>query len=541
MDATLNKDGTVRVQETHTYSFDGDFNGITREIIPKKGAAISSFSATENQKELTVEKEKNLYRIYRSGSDETIVVSLQYTIENGVEVYSDIAEFYWPFFDERNESTYENLTITIHPPEQTTDVIAFGYDEAFHTESVQSDGSVIFHLGEVPAEENGDIRVAYDRTMFTSSSIIDKSMKNSILLAKQNLEEEEQKKEEKHQFYKKIALIGIPSFSILLGGLMLVIFVRERNKKEAIKRRIPSYFFIPTRKMSLPAIIRYTNRNYLFPEAMGAAFLDLIRQGIIKKEVEDTFSLIQQPKTLKKHEQILIEFLFFVIGQRRTFHFDDLNAYIEKKKNHEKYHTFQVKWQNAVKLEQAEHPLYEEFGPIRWIFVLITIMLLPFFILFPMNDVFLGFFLTIVLWILTLCLAIFYRPKSWEGLELLYEWQALRSNFQQISKEDWEKLTEDEQSTLYIYGLGIKDKNMTKKNKAFAENFTIPKININTTTSTDSTFDFLTLYYVGAFAPLHFNDANKSVERTIHANNGGSSSSSGGGGVGGGGGGSGAF
>lgn len=94
IDATLQNNGNVEVEETHTYQFEGDFGGITREVVPKKGASISQFTATENGKNLRIEKEDDLYKIHRKGEDETITVNLQYTIENGLEVYQDVAQFY---------------------------------------------------------------------------------------------------------------------------------------------------------------------------------------------------------------------------------------------------------------------------------------------------------------------------------------------------------------------------------------------------------------------------------------------------------------
>ena len=46
IDAQLHENGQVTVVETFTYSFDGKFKGITREIFPKKGSKIVNFSAT---------------------------------------------------------------------------------------------------------------------------------------------------------------------------------------------------------------------------------------------------------------------------------------------------------------------------------------------------------------------------------------------------------------------------------------------------------------------------------------------------------------
>src|SRR5699024_11699799 len=98
-------------------------------------------------------------------------IKLTYTIRNGVAVYSDVAEFYWPFFDTGNESDYEQLDVTVQPPQSTDDVLALGYDVAEGTESIQNDGSVQFSMGSVAGGSNGDIRVAYDRDLYPSVSV----------------------------------------------------------------------------------------------------------------------------------------------------------------------------------------------------------------------------------------------------------------------------------------------------------------------------------------------------------------------------------
>ena len=86
IDAFLQEDGNVQVKETHTYDFFGEFNGITREIIPKNGTSITGFKATENETPLRIEKKNDLYLIHRKGVYEKITIQLRYTIENGVDL-----------------------------------------------------------------------------------------------------------------------------------------------------------------------------------------------------------------------------------------------------------------------------------------------------------------------------------------------------------------------------------------------------------------------------------------------------------------------
>ncbi|MDQ0974915.1 putative membrane protein [Neobacillus niacini] len=291
IDATLQNNGNVEVEETHTYDFDGEFNGITREVVPKEGASISQFTATENGKNLRIEKEDDLYKVHRKGEDETITVKLHYTIENRIEVYQDVAQFYWPFFDERNDSSYEDLSITIHPPASTDDAIAFGYDEAFTTETIQEDGSVIFTLGYVPSNTNADIRLAYPANLFPNAPLTaDKPMKEEILNAKQELIDHAETDAKTKETLSTISTIGLPSFTIILLLLMMRDWLAARSIRNDFMREGISSLSVPKQIMSLPATIYFTNNNYLQPRAMGAALLDLVRQGYVTKTADDQVS-----------------------------------------------------------------------------------------------------------------------------------------------------------------------------------------------------------------------------------------------------------
>ena len=114
IEAQLNEDGTADVTEQFTYEFEDEFNGITRSLIPKEGTSIEAFTAKDSRRDLEVEAENGLYKIYRSGNEgDTIQVELNYRIVGAVEKFSDGAEFYWPFFDDSNESDYGEMTIMV--------------------------------------------------------------------------------------------------------------------------------------------------------------------------------------------------------------------------------------------------------------------------------------------------------------------------------------------------------------------------------------------------------------------------------------------
>ncbi len=212
IDARLLDNGYVEVVETHMYEFDDDFNGLTRTLYPKEGTQIVDFTASEDGAPLEVVQEDELYKIYRAGSHEAIEVEFTYLIENGVDMYSDAADFYWAFFDSSNETPYEDMTITVYPPQKTEDVIAFGFDETFDKESIQSDGSVVFELGQVPSGTNGDIRVAYPPELFPTANGSSESKWDEILTQEQEGKDEAAAFSSRQQALSTFASAFIPIF-----------------------------------------------------------------------------------------------------------------------------------------------------------------------------------------------------------------------------------------------------------------------------------------------------------------------------------------
>lgn len=537
IDATLKENGQVTVIETHTYSFDGEFNGITREIVPKDGSSITKFYATENGDALKVEQEGHLYKIHREGKNEEITITIFYTIENGVTIYSDVAEFYWPFFDKRNRSTYENLTIVIRPPHATNDVLAFGYDEAFATEEIHSDGSVLYKLGEVSSKRNGDIRVAYSPELFPVASLTaNKMMKNEIINAKQGLLEKAAAKAETRDTLAMIALIIVPTFTILLLLFIFGAIYRARLKKLDIERKVYQAFFVPKEVLSLPATILFTNGMLNFSaEVMSAALLDLVRKGYISRTKENLFTLENKSYPLLEHEKILIALLFEEVGSGTQFSFGDLKDYTDKKSNHEKFQSHMLKWQQAIHKEIKENKLYENNKKLRWMLAILGILLVPFSFLFPADQLFGWLIATVILIISYIVFAITYTPKTSNGLMIVKEWHSVKERLQKVSQKEWEELTTDEQMRAYIYGIGINDKNLIKKNKELIESFQ-QRHNKQDNDWNSATVDLNTMLLIGPLASSNFQTA-----YTITQESTSSSSSSSSGGTGGGGGGSGAF
>lgn len=523
INAYVKEDGTVYVTEQLTYDFTGKFNGITRELIPKEGASIEDFSATENGQPLKSELDDYTYKIFRKGKNEEITIDLHYRILNGMEKYEDGVQFYWPFFDRRNESDYQQLTIHIHPPKVTNDVIFIGYDTAYKTGSLDNNGTVSYRMGRVSSGKNGDIRVVYDPALFPNL-VENKGLIRDKVIAEANRMETEMLtfSENKATAYR-YGLIGVIVLcSLFIATLVKMVMNSNKLRRVAREQLSDDKVIVPEEKLSLPATIFYTNGRQLTSEVTAAALLDLIRKGHIEQVSEEHFQLIDRNVTTV-HEEALIELLFDKIGDGKTFYLEQLDAYTKNKKNHESYRSSIAIWRSGVseEVKQKEFVKQNEKG-IRWLQLLIGVSFVISIFTFVRYELFLFMGIAILLSILSILLAVFYRPRSLQGHIIVEEWKALRKKIANHDAKEWDRISADDKFRVYTYGVGVRDKYVEER----FEEFAIAEKRVGYSNS----------YGRPLLITSSFQTAN-----TNAAVDSGGSSSSGGGGVGGGGGGSGAF
>lgn len=526
IDAYVQVDGTVNVNEVFTYQFNGKFNGITRLLVPKEGATIEQFSAKENSNELVVEENKGLYKIFRKGNNETITIELQYKILNGVEKYEDGVQFYWPFFDKRNESDYKNMTITIHPPEAARQVDFLGYDVAYETGAVHANGTVSFEMGNVPAGKNGDVRVIYESTLFSQLIENEGLIRDVLIDDKNRLATKEMTFLDNQQKTKQYGLIGLTMIFVLFIGIVTrIIFFSKRRKHEAMNGLRHNGLVVPDEKLSMPATIYFTNGKILTPEVTAAALLDLIRKGYVKQTSEEHFILLDR-NVMNSHEEALVKLLFDKIGDGVNFHIGDLETYTKNKQNHSSYSNSLSSWRNGIVNEVKQSGMYENKPGIRWYFASLGIILGIAIIPFIKFELYLFMTIAIVLCLLSILLALFYHPLSLAGQIVIEEWKTLRRNMKHLDLNEWNHLSAEDKYRAYTYGIGVKDEILEDYFTEFGDaNRRVTNTNIDTQ------------YYNPTMMTASFYDANKNA--SVEAS--GSSSSSSSGGVGGGGGGSGAF
>lgn len=527
IDAYLLEDGNVKVTEFHTYEFDGKFNGITRSLIPKKGTSITDFAASENGTSLEVERDDDTYKVFRSGKNETVTIELSYLIQDGVEVYEDMAQFYWPFFDTSNESDYENFTVTIHPPKMTTDVIAYGLDEAYKTENIDSDGTVVFKMGLVDSGKNGDIRVAYDNALFSAAPMHDGTMRDEMMREEQKLADKEAAFLARQETLRNLA----PYVTTVFGLYLLLLLVYGGRKEEMAKREAEHQYhkvsLVPKEMMSMPATILYfRNQVAEHGDMLTAAMMDLVRKGNIEQRENDTFYLVHENTDLE-HETLIMDLLFKKIGENRIFSFDQLEKYTKKTTNQETFYKALVEYKQLLKEEIKSHRLLNKHIKPRWITGLISLLLLSLIILFGVHELYMWLVFNLIVLGGLLLFVLVFQTRTVKGQLISLQWQQFKEDFNDLQSSSWYTLPKDDKERALIFSAGLKDKKLQEKNKYFIES--------NAVGQPDSTANLLALLTLSSTANTSFSSATRTVAQSVN------SSSSSGTGVGGGGGGSGAF
>lgn len=527
INAFLKPNGDVEVIERFTYDLTGEFNGLSRELIPKKGASIKEFEAIENEVVLRVELEGGEYRIHRKGKSEIVHVELRYVIRNGMEKYEDGAQFYWPFFDNRNETDYGDMTIKVHPPAPAKDVLFLGYDAAYTTAKLEADGVVSFNMGKVSSGKNGDIRVVYEHKLFPNI------IARKGLIREEFIAEEKQQAEEmaslasKEKNIKLFGLYGLPVIFLSIAGLFCMIFTKRRDgKSEVLYELKDQKSLVPYAMMSMPAIVYYTNGSRFSPEMVGASLLDLVRKENVIQHTDDKFEIINRDVD-HTHELALLNFLFDDVGDGVYFKLGNLETYAKNKKNHIAYNIAMEKWREGIKKEVKEQQLV---GKRKWVCVLFTLISITLAIatMFFAN-IGLGFLIVIssVFSFITLTFGILYKPRNKNGHLLFEEWQRFRLVFRDSSMNEWNNLSMDDKFKAFTYSVGSQDKGFSKQFKQF-----IDAEKVMTAGSSAA----LHMHYNPALLNATFMNASENAS-TSSSSNGGSSS----GGTGDGGGGSGAF
>ena len=315
IDAVVNADGTITVDETQSYKFQGSFNGVFRNLKLDQNSQyiINKVSVIdENGSEIEIKESNsennNTYKIIKEGSYEKIKVftkssneekklNINYTIENPYLYLNDsnLPELKWCFYEVENVSSINNATLKL----SLSNIALSDKNSRYQTED--NDNLNTFY-------EDGKIVIRYTNlsSLLAVNLTMPKDYFTVSLESYNNIENSQNKDSDSNVTYPTIAFCVILS---TLGVSGFIISKNRKKKREEFERELNEYrkayifddnynYSTPPKDFS-PALVNllYNDGTYVDENMVISSLFYLTNKGYY--EIEEK---IYSSKKLKSKE-----------------------------------------------------------------------------------------------------------------------------------------------------------------------------------------------------------------------------------------------
>ncbi len=513
------ENGDAVVMEEITYDFDGDFNGVLRDI---------DYSRTSGLKDLTVgvkEGENIIYfnestgsgtyvyelddtgeiaklKIYEPSNSEVKTFYIGYTLVNVAEKYNDIGIFNRKIIDSGWSVPLNNITINITIPEGAAkeDLKVYAHGPLTGESSIVDERTFKFTAPSLNYEFLETLVIFPPELISASTNVFERDELQNILDNEQQLADEaneirEEAIREQEELLKREERerASRPIFGAAIAAALGSIFVMFRKFTRELKPEFMGDYYRELPEDYSPAVMTYLlTKGRTKDDDIIATLLDLARKKVIKlrpmkiesgmifKKEEDTFEITWMDKGklsgLLPHEQFLATWFIDEIGGGTGLVLDDLEKVVKKQKQalqfQKDYEYFKAKVKDTAEKQQFFAPNKLQGAKV---FVLIGIGL----VLSGLAGLFLlGSFIAIALIILGgvlifgLIAVNFIRKYSRRGVEHKTMWEAFKKflqDFSNLKDAEIPSLVIWEHYLVYATSLGVADEVIDQLPKVFSE------------------------------------------------------------------------
>ena len=262
IDATIQPNGDLKVEQSITYDFDGSYNGIyltipyeiydveknevikngkiNDDIYTGTGVEISTINDNKNntytitnkanngdRKVYTIEDDNNIItlRIYSPSTNEKKTFNINYTIKDLCVLHNDVGELYYNFIGGEWDCDINNLNINVSIPDNTNTINIWGHGPIEGTSTIRSKRLAEFTVPNVKRGQYVAVRVMFDREVIRNSTKVSNIDARDIIL--QNELDIFSNKDIRDKFTTGVIIISI----ILIIYWIILLMVFEREKK----------------------------------------------------------------------------------------------------------------------------------------------------------------------------------------------------------------------------------------------------------------------------------------------------------------------
>ena len=392
VEARVDRDGSLWIDETRTYTFDGRYSWADFRLPLDRVGSVSEFSLSEGDRafapgtdeapgayQLETSDDELYVRWHYSAEDERRSFRLRYRISDAVTRHPDVAEFYFQFVGEINPQPIGGVEVNVALPEPAVfdEVRAWAHGPLHGQVDFLDSGCLSFSVSPLPAEQMWEARVTFPAGWLEGDGapvsgnpalprILDEEDTWASVANAQRIRAvaAAQEREESNRVAGQVggALAGV--------GLLTVFFgYRTAGRAHPVNYPLTIDSTLPEESPALASYFYYTKQ--VQGAALGATLFDLARRGILTIEQDpekkkwyesgpnftirlDKKARDRQRAELQPYESSLMKFLFEEVAPEG----DALHSR-QLRKAKGKMRRWFKKWKALVRRAAGDDPYYD--------------------------------------------------------------------------------------------------------------------------------------------------------------------------------------
>ena len=200
LELTVGSNGLLHVDEIYDYTFQGEFNGIYRDIPLKEGETIDNITVNTtgaySVTKVSDEDGKKHLKIYlyadeahtKKISDTKVNVYISYDMKNTVTLFNDIAGLQYKLWGEEWDVGINSLTANVHLP-GNKNIEYFLNPQEYNSTSYLTNGTISITSKAIPEGEFYELLVLMPLSDFNNAAYAKHVNENGKELIMKNLEE----------------------------------------------------------------------------------------------------------------------------------------------------------------------------------------------------------------------------------------------------------------------------------------------------------------------------------------------------------------
>lgn len=413
--AQAQTDGSLHVIEQRTFSFDGSFsavwwtfhnlpwnaevaiNSVRMAAVDAEGNVAGEWQALDpvafqigwrdeggpSSVAWSYDSARNTVYAFFDESDAQVIFELDYTVENGVQVYDDIAEVYWKYVAEDWEVDSENVSATIELPvpsgvivEPGDNVRAWGHGPLDGTVSIAEDGTVSYEVSLVRAGQYAEARVVFPVSWLTNLDTEARlanqgTTRLDSILAEEKAWTDQANNQRMNTLKLDVGLAVCCAILLLVAVAVFMRFGREHKPDFTDKY----WRDVPHAGMQPAVVGRLWRWNHESTDDLAATILHLASKGVLRveasssvnsrgKRVADYLITRDEGKAAKVRDPLeaaALRFLFDEVAEGEpSLSLSSISAYGTRRP--QAYVDAITRWQAVLTEEVARYDFFEKAG-----------------------------------------------------------------------------------------------------------------------------------------------------------------------------------